>query len=338
MNPWAWPEVAVPAPPVAPVSLPVSVPVRVALAGGEALALALRIARAGIAVDLVEADAVDARRVAEMAGRAGLPGLSVGTDATVFAAAALVLAVPGWTAPLPAGAVRLGLDFSVTGDVAELCEAPVAAHGLAVGLGLHPVVSPRGGLAGPMADAMDSAAEALALAGAVPWELDEALEAAGFAAGPFARQDEDGVDAGLARRRARGQAMGPVVPRMVAEGRLGRKGGVGWYRYPGGAGRVVDPLIEDLVREEAWFAGVSQRTFPADEVVGRVTLALMEQAAALALDGADPQAVDRVAVSGLGYPECLGGPLAQAEALGAALGPAMQAVGARALPRWLARA
>ncbi|MBS0126004.1 3-hydroxyacyl-CoA dehydrogenase family protein [Thetidibacter halocola] len=338
MSVWAWPGISVPTLPVAPVADAASVPARVAVAGGEALGLALRIARAGLAVDLVEADAVDAARVADMAQHAALPALTVGVDRGVLGEAALVLAAPGWEEALPAGAVRLGAAFTICGGVAELFGAPEAARALALHLGFRPVDAPPGGLAGPMADAMDGAAEALALSGAVPWELDEALVAAGFAAGPFERQDEDGVDTCLARRRARLQAMAPVVPRMVAEGRLGRKGGVGWYRYPGGGGRVVDPLIEDLVREEAWFAGVSQRSIPADEALGRVTLALMEQAATCALDGADPQVLDRVAVLGIGYPARLGGPLAQAVALGASLGPAMQAAGLRALPRWLARA
>lgn len=46
----------------------------------------------------------------------------------------------------------------------------------------------------------------------------------------------------------------PILGRMVAEGRIGKVGGVGYYRYPGGGGAVVDPLIEDLILEEAYYA------------------------------------------------------------------------------------
>ena len=88
-----------------------------------------------------------------------------------------------------------------------------------------------------------------------PWELDEALTAWGYTMGPCEAQDWLGLDQALARRP---QRAGPILPRMVAEGRMGKIGGVGYYRYPGGGGAVIDPLIEDLIREEAWFAKVTR--------------------------------------------------------------------------------
>ncbi|MFK5997198.1 MAG: 3-hydroxyacyl-CoA dehydrogenase family protein [Rhodobacterales bacterium] len=51
----------------------------------------------------------------------------------------------------------------------------------------------------------------------------------------------------------------PIADRMVEEGRLGKKSGVGWYRYPGGGGAVIDPLLEDMIIEESYFAKVSRR-------------------------------------------------------------------------------
>lgn len=86
-----------------------------------------------------------------------------------------------------------------------------------------------------------------------PWELDEALTDAGFAIGPCEAQDLVGLEQVLARRRAMG---GPdtILARMVAEGRVGKGGGWGYYRYPGGGGAVIDPLLEDLIDEEAHFA------------------------------------------------------------------------------------
>ena len=53
-----------------------------------------------------------------------------------------------------------------------------------------------------------------------PWELDEALEAFGYAIGPCLAQDHLGLAQVLTRRQ--GQP-GPLLPRMVAEGRLGKK-------------------------------------------------------------------------------------------------------------------
>lgn len=97
-----------------------------------------------------------------------------------------------------------------------------------------------------------------------PWELDEALQAAGFIAGPCEMQDH----AGLAQVLARGSAhCGPVLPRMVSEGRLGKISGVGFYRYPGGGGAVIDPLIEDLILEEAHFGKIHRTHLSDAEIV-----------------------------------------------------------------------
>mmetsp|Transcript_29107 Transcript_29107/g.56044 ORF Transcript_29107/g.56044 Transcript_29107/m.56044 type:complete len:156 (-) Transcript_29107:4183-4650(-) len=85
-----------------------------------------------------------------------------------------------------------------------------------------------------------------------PWELDEALMAWGYSLGPCAAQDLAGLDVILAARG--GDIPTPILPRMVAEGRLGKKASWGFYRYPGGGGAVTDPLIEDLILEEARFA------------------------------------------------------------------------------------
>lgn len=85
-----------------------------------------------------------------------------------------------------------------------------------------------------------------------PWELDEALVAWGYGLGPCEAQDLVGLD--VIMRNWCGDQTSPILARMVAEGRLGKKVSWGFYRYPGGGGTVIDPLIEDLILEEAWFA------------------------------------------------------------------------------------
>ncbi|MBY6048943.1 3-hydroxyacyl-CoA dehydrogenase family protein [Vannielia litorea] len=114
--------------------------------------------------------------------------------------------------------------------------------------------------------------EALLLEGSNPWELDEALEAGGMAQGPCAMQDQIGLDV---IKSARSEPF-LVADRMVAEGRLGRKVGVGWFRYPGGGGAVIDPLVEDLIREEAHFAGRAWRELSADALRARYFGAMAE--------------------------------------------------------------
>ncbi|MEP3945410.1 3-hydroxyacyl-CoA dehydrogenase family protein [Ascidiaceihabitans sp.] len=100
-----------------------------------------------------------------------------------------------------------------------------------------------------------------------PWELDEALVGAGFLVGPLEVQDHVGLLHVLKRRNA---YRSPVLPRMVAEGRIGKIGGVGFYRYPGGGGAVIDPLMEDLILEEAHFAKVTRTPMSDAEIVHSV--------------------------------------------------------------------
>ena len=108
--------------------------------------------------------------------------------------------------------------------------------------------------------------------------------------------------------------------RMVAEGRLGKKTGVGWYRYPGGGGKVVDPLIEDLVREEAHFAGVSRSEYDGDTIRHRLLLAMINEAADILDEGIAHSAadIDLVTVFGYGFPRWRGGLMCFADTLGPA--------------------
>ncbi|AXI43745.1 3-hydroxyacyl-CoA dehydrogenase family protein [Sulfitobacter sp. SK011] len=131
-------------------------------------------------------------------------------------------------------------------------------------------------------DAFWRAAEHLLLHHTNPWELDEALTAWGYSMGPCEAQDLLGLDRVLARRP---EPNGPILRRMVAEGRMGKIGGVGYYRYPGGGGAVIDPLIEDLIREEAWFAKVNRVEISDAALVSTMNAALRS---ALAENNADP--------------------------------------------------
>ncbi len=125
-----------------------------------------------------------------------------------------------------------------------------------------------------------------------PWELDEALVAAGFAMGPCEAQDLVGLDKVLSRAPDR---PGPVLRRMVAEGRMGKGGGVGFYRYPGGGGAVIDPLIEDLILEEAWFAKLSRSELPDAALVDMMSAPVRSSLADLQRSGqTQAQALDLI--------------------------------------------
>ena len=113
------------------------------------------------------------------------------------------------------------------------------------------------------------AAETVLMDGSTPWEVDEAMVEFGFATGPFEAQDNTGLDLAHAERRRQDATRDPnrryipVADRMVELGKLGRKTGAGWYRYPGGGGKVDDPIVADLALEEARYAKVERWRLPA---------------------------------------------------------------------------
>lgn len=148
-------------------------------------------------------------------------------------------------------------------------------------------------------DAFWCQTEQLLLQHTNPWELDEALCDWGYTLGPCEAQDLLGLDHVLERRHDNPT---PILPRMVAEGRLGKKGGVGFYRYPGGGGAVIDPLIEDLILEEAWFGKVIRRPLSAEELVAALNAALASAGLALIQQGVVKGDVTELAARAVHFP------------------------------------
>lgn len=97
------------------------------------------------------------------------------------------------------------------------------------------------------------AADTLLMDGSTPWEIDEAMVEFGYAMEPYTAQDLSGLDIAHANRRRQDATRNParrympIADRMIELGKLGRKTCAGWYRYPGGGGRVEDPIVADLV-------------------------------------------------------------------------------------------
>jgi hypothetical protein len=151
-------------------------------------------------------------------------------------------------------------------------------------------------------DAALALVDRLLLVGVTPWELDEALEHAGFAQGLLKAQDHIGLEVAFARRRAAGTDL-LVADRMVREGRLGRSIGVGWYRYPGGGGAVIDPLMEDMIVEEARFAQIYQMPLTAAEAADALIVGVMNAASGMLQSGVTRQELDQLVFYKLGLPD-----------------------------------
>lgn len=169
-------------------------------------------------------------------------------------------------------------------------------------------------LRGPFRDA----AEAVFYHGSTPWEVDEALVDFGFVKGPFEAEDDIGLDRAWAHQQANDAQRLPILPRMMELGKLGRKSGAGWYRYPGGGGKVDDPIVADLALEEAHFHRVTRSDFTADEICSRMLSALVLAAQNLADQGYTEAQINKISIDKLGFPKHWGGVLVWAQDLGLA--------------------
>jgi 3-hydroxyacyl-CoA dehydrogenase len=154
--------------------------------------------------------------------------------------------------------------------------------------------------------------------GASPEAVDAACVALGFAIGPFAVGDMSGLDIAWARRKRLAADRDPeqryvdIPDRLCEAGRLGRKTGAGWYRYPDGARRgEPDPEVEALIAQARAAKGIEPRTVPAAEIQDRVLGAMVAAAAVVVRDGVAHRAsdVDVALTEGFAFPKELGGPV-----------------------------
>jgi 3-hydroxyacyl-CoA dehydrogenase len=155
--------------------------------------------------------------------------------------------------------------------------------------------------------------ELMVLEGALPDQVDRALEDFGFAMGPFAVADMSGLDIAWKMRKSRpptGDAV--IADRLCAAGRFGQKTGAGWYRYESGStARQIDPEVEVLVVDTARDLGVVRRTMARPEIVRRALLAMVNEAANTVAEGIADHAedIDVMMTLGYGFPSHQGGPV-----------------------------
>jgi 3-hydroxybutyryl-CoA dehydrogenase len=154
--------------------------------------------------------------------------------------------------------------------------------------------------------------------------IDRAIRGAGYPMGPFELMDLVGVDVNLAVARALHEAFGgalrfrpsPIQDSLVADGRLGRKAGAGFYRYaPDGSREGLAPLPHGAAEAGS---GLGPSELPdrlhGDAIAERIELLIVNEAYhAVAEDVAAPADVDRAMRLGAGHPA---GPFERASALG----------------------
>lgn len=165
----------------------------------------------------------------------------------------------------------------------------------------------------------------LLIEGALPAQVDAALESFGMAMGPYAVQDLSGLDIAYANRQRKGLRDKPgiryipIADHLVEEmKRLGRKTAAGWYDYPEGGKRAVSDKVEAAVVAASAAAGIARRPFAPEEIAGRAVLAMIEEGFHILEEGIArrPSDIDLVLVHGYAFPRWRGGPMHYADRLG----------------------
>ncbi len=167
-------------------------------------------------------------------------------------------------------------------------------------------------------------AQLLLLEGASPAQVDSVMEQWGMAMGPIAVGDLAGLDIGYRSRRDQGIESRAVRESAVADTlvemeRLGQKSGAGFYRYdPETRRREPDPAVDELIATLADEWGVARREIDDEEIIDRLTLALINEGAEILREGiaARPSDIDIVYLNGYGFPAWRGGPMFYADTLG----------------------
>ena len=169
-----------------------------------------------------------------------------------------------------------------------------------------------------------AAANGLLMQGALPQQVDKALERFGFAMGPFRVGDLAGLDIGWAGRKRRAAENPNAYQRVVADaicekGRFGQKTGAGWYRYePGARDPIPDPVVTEIIESFRKERGITARKISDDEVVERCLFALVNEGARILEEKIAARAsdVDVVYLNGYGFPQHRGGPMLHADIVG----------------------
>jgi 3-hydroxyacyl-CoA dehydrogenase len=170
-------------------------------------------------------------------------------------------------------------------------------------------------------------AEYLIEEGALPQQVDHAIESFGFAMGPFRMCDLAGLDIGWAIRKRR-KSEGLVSKRYVSipdhlceRGWFGQKTGGGYYTYESGSRvPIVNPEVNAIVENASSEKGITRRSIEANEIVDRLMYALINEGASILAEGVAQRAsdIDVIYAAGYGFPRYRGGPMFYAQTIGLA--------------------
>jgi 3-hydroxyacyl-CoA dehydrogenase len=161
--------------------------------------------------------------------------------------------------------------------------------------------------------------------GALPKDVDDAIEEFGFAMGPFKMSDLAGLDIGWAIRKRRKKnnldkhKYSNIPDRICEGGDFGQKTGKGYYDYSDGP-RNPKPneKTNKIIVSESDALNITRRSISNKEIVSRLMLSLITEGLDL-LDeniASRPSDIDVIYSYGYGFPRYRGGPMFHANTIG----------------------
>jgi 3-hydroxyacyl-CoA dehydrogenase len=178
-----------------------------------------------------------------------------------------------------------------------------------------------------MMDPYAREAERMTLEGALPADVDGALQEFGMGMGILAVFDMAGIDVGVKVRRANPDQVPKDDPTFYRASQvlfdhnwLGQKSGKGYYRYEAGSReRLPHDEALAMLRSEGEKLGIARGTpITSDEIVERCIYSMINEGAKLLEEGVAlrPGDIDVVYTSGYAFPRSRGGPMFYADQIG----------------------
>jgi 3-hydroxyacyl-CoA dehydrogenase len=150
--------------------------------------------------------------------------------------------------------------------------------------------------------------------GAMPWDVDAALNAFGFRMGPFQMSDLAGLDIGWKKGAT---TANPIRDALCELDRRGQKTGAGYYDYDDSRKPIPSDITAGIVRD---VTGVSAGSAPSkDEIIAMCIHPMINEGLKILEERKAQRAsdIDIVWLNGYGWPADKGGPMLYGDMVGA---------------------
>jgi 3-hydroxyacyl-CoA dehydrogenase len=221
----------------------------------------------------------------------------------------------------PANVMRL-LEVVRGKDSSDETMATVMSIGKKMGKAAVVSLNAPGFIGNRMLAGYTHQANMLLLEGALPNQIDSALESFGMSMGPFRMLDLVGLDLGWRARKLAGvetPLANKISDALCEQDRFGQKTSKGFYNYSEGS-RAPNPAPENeaIYKEISDQNNIERREISDQEIIDRCILALVNEGARILEEGVAQRSgdMDIVYINGYGFPIWRGGPMFYANQLG----------------------